>query len=102
MMIQFDGSYHDRLENGEEKCLLLAIDDATSCPIYVEFSENESLSSVISYWYNYFCLHGKPASIYVDKHSSYKVNHGNDRFTTDMLTRFARAMKYLGICVIYA
>ena len=29
MMIQVDGSYHDWLENGEERCLLHAIDDAT-------------------------------------------------------------------------
>lgn len=102
MMIQFDGSYHDRLENGEEKCLLLAIDDATSCPIYAEFSESESLSSIIAYRYNYFHLHGKPSSIYVDRHASYKVNHGSDCFNNEMLTRFARAMKYLGISVIYA
>jgi hypothetical protein len=29
IMIQFDGSYHDWFENGEERCLLHAIDDAT-------------------------------------------------------------------------
>ena len=28
-LVQFDGSYHDWLENGEEQCLLGAIDDAT-------------------------------------------------------------------------
>jgi hypothetical protein len=29
MMTQFDGSYDDWFENGEEQCLLHAIDDAT-------------------------------------------------------------------------
>jgi hypothetical protein len=29
-MIQFDGSYHNWLEDGEQRCVLLAIDDATS------------------------------------------------------------------------
>ncbi|MDR0283009.1 MAG: hypothetical protein LBI53_07160 [Candidatus Peribacteria bacterium] len=30
VMIQFDGSYYDWFENGEEWCLLCAVDDATS------------------------------------------------------------------------
>jgi hypothetical protein len=38
MMVQFDGSYHDWFEDGVTRCLLLAIDDATSELMLAKFA----------------------------------------------------------------
>ena len=102
MMVQFDGSYHDWLWTGEVKCLLIAVDDATGNILDARFGENERLEDVISFWEKYFMKHGKPSSIYLDRHSSYKVNHPQDQFSEEMLTRFRRAMNYLWVEVIYS
>lgn len=102
MMVQFDGSYHDWLETGEKRCLLAAVDDATGDTLEASFTQSERLVDVIAFWENYFRKHGKPASIYLDRHSSYKVNHPQDQFSEEMVTRFKRAMTYLGVAVIYA
>jgi len=102
MMIQFDGSYHDRLENGDERCLLLWVDDATWRCMHVKFTKNESIESVISYREEYFDIYGKPSIIYLDRHASYKVNHRKDQFDHTTITRFETAMRYLGIHVIFA
>jgi hypothetical protein len=75
--------------------MLIAVDDATSKIIEAKFAKNERLIDIIEFWQNYFNKHGKPASIYLDRHSSYKVNHPQDQFDEEMLTRFQRAMTYL-------
>jgi hypothetical protein len=41
MMDQFDGSYHDWLENGAVGCLLCAVDDATSKVTHAKFARGE-------------------------------------------------------------
>lgn len=95
MLVQFDGSYHDWLENGEMKCLLCALDDATSKVIFARFVNGESLQDVFEFWKEYMRKFGKPMAIYLDRHSSYKVNHPNDQFDHEMKTRFQRAMESL-------
>lgn len=102
MLVQFDGSYHDWLWTGEIRCLLIAVDDATGDVIAARFWKNERLEDVIVFWEEYFKKNGKPASIYLDRHASYKVNHPQDQFSEEMLTRFKRAMNYLWVEVIYA
>lgn len=102
MMVQFDGSYHDRLENGEVRCLLAWVDDATGDIIQATFAQNESLDAMIQYRTQYFQTHGKPSIIYVDKHASYKVNHSEDHFDHTTRTRFHTAMNYLWIQIIFA
>ena len=102
IMVQFDGSYHDRLENGETRCLLIAVDDATGDIIEWMFTQSERLIDIIAFWERYFCKHGKPAAIYLDRHASYKVNYPKDQFDEETLTRFKRAMNYLWVEVIYA
>lgn len=88
MMIQFDGSYHDWLENGEEMCMLLGVDDATGDCMHMKFRKNENIHDVIEYWKEYFEIYGKPSVIYLDRHSSYKVNHRKDQFDWSTKTRF--------------
>lgn len=102
MMIQFDGSYHDRLENGKERCLLLWIDDATGKVMHVSFAPWETIKDVIEYWKSYFKMYGKPWCIYLDRHASYKVNHRKDQFDHSTLTRFQTAMWKLWVHIIYA
>lgn len=102
MLVQFDWSYHDWIENGEMKCLLVAIDDATSRVVFARFVDGESLKDVFEFWKEYMRRFGKPRAIYLDCHASYKVNHPKDQFDHDMKTRFQRAMESLWVAVIYS
>ena len=76
-LVQFDGSYHDWFENGEEECLLAAIDDATSRIIHAVFDDDEGVLAVFRFWWAYIETYGRPVAIYLDKFSTYKVNHKN-------------------------
>lgn len=100
-LVQFDGSYHDWFETGEEACLLASIDDATGKASAV-FEDNEGVHAVFRFWRQYFLTHGLPVAIYLDKFSTYKVNHKNAVDNAEMLTQFERAMTELGIRVICA
>lgn len=102
MMLQFDWSYHDWLENWEIWCMLLAIDDATWDLVMMKFCKGESLEDVYQFWYEYMKIHWKPWSIYVDCHASYKVNAPSDQFDEEMKTRFQSWMGKLWIEVIYS
>jgi len=102
MLIQFDWSYHDWLENWKKWCLLCAIDDATSNVVDAIFAKGESLEDIYSFRKEYFRKYGKPQAIYVDCHASYKVNNPQDQFDYEMKTRFQRAMEMLGIVIIYS
>ena len=102
MMIQFDGSYHDWLEDGKERCLLVAVDDATGKIKKMKLAKSENFEEVIEFWKEYFEEIWKPESIYLDKHSTYKVNHGEDIFDEERRTRFAIGMWKMGVKVIYA
>lgn len=100
-LVQFDGSYHDWFEDGTEACLLAATDDATS-EVSATFEDNEGVHAVFRFWWAYFEAHGLPVAIYLDKFSTYKVNHKNAVDNAEMLTQFERAMNELGVKVICA
>lgn len=103
-MIQFDGSYHNWFEgraDAQEQCLLAGIDDATGKPILL-FAANEGIESVYTYWKGYVEEHGKPISIYLDKYSTYKINHPSAVDNSELLTQFQRAMHSLDIRLIVA
>jgi hypothetical protein len=77
-MQQFDGSYHNWLEGrsgDQELCLLLSIDDATGRITHAKFDYNEGVKAVFSFWLEYLDRNGLPVSIYLDKFSTYKINH---------------------------
>lgn len=102
-MEQFDGSYHRWLEDrGEECCLLASIDDATGRITRAEFGQSESVREVSSFWRGYVLTHGKPIAIYLDKFSTYKINHKNAVDNHGLMTQFQRMMKALGITLITA
>lgn len=100
-MIQLDGSEHDWFEGRAPSCTLLVfIDDATSTIFWLEFAKSESTESLMKTTQKYIEQYGRPISFYLDHHSVYKVNLNNS--DGDKLSQFGRAMKELGINLIYA
>lgn len=104
-MLQFDGSYHDWFEgrgDTDKQCLLAAIDDATGTVVQATFAEHEGVLPVMRFWKEYVCSNGKPRSMYLDKFSTYKVNHKIAQEDPDVKTQFQRACNQLGIEPIFA
>lgn len=101
-MQQFDGSYHDWFENGTEACLLASIDDATGKITHAKFDKNEGVVAVFKFWLEYFERNGLPISIYLDKFSTYKINHPSAVDNKDLKTQFERAMNQVGVTPITA
>ena len=103
-MQQFDGSYHNWFENrGLECCLLAAMDDATGKITKMRFVDWEGVKPAFIFWKEYFETHGKPAVIYLDRHSTYKQNAKSLFDDPKVLTQFQRAVKQdLNINIIHA
>ena len=107
-MQQFDGSYHNWFENrneaivGLEQCLLLSVDDATGKITKAVLEYNEGVVPVFNFWKGYFEDKGLSNAIYLDKFSTYKVNHKNAVDNEELMTQFERAMNQLGVRVIHA
>ncbi|OGH18003.1 MAG: hypothetical protein A2770_05005 [Candidatus Levybacteria bacterium RIFCSPHIGHO2_01_FULL_38_12] len=107
---QFDGSYHLWFEerllgeygNPVEVCLLASIDDATSKITHAKFDFNESVIAVFNFWMEYVKILGKPLGIYLDKFSTYKINHKMAVDNLELMTQFQKAMSLLDIKVINA
>jgi hypothetical protein len=79
----------------------LAVDDATGEPIPV-LDKNEGIVAVFKFWKEYILEKGKPIAIYIDKFSTYKINHKNAVDNKEFTAQFQRAMKELDIRVIFA
>ena len=108
-LVQFDGSYHHWFEdrysddNGNsEVCMLAAIDDATGQITRATFSANEGVVAVFTFWKEYILKRGKPLAIYLDRFSTYKINHKSAVDNQELMTQFQRATKDLGIELITA
>lgn len=103
---QFDGSYHNWFEGRNpaipEACLLASIDDATGKITHAAFGRNESVEAVFAFWMEYIKSNGIPSEIYLDKFSTYKINHPNAVDNGELMTQFGRAAKTLGINLICA
>lgn len=101
-MIQYDGSYEHWFENRSgEVCLLASIDDADS-EVWARFDEHEGVKPTFNFWRDYVERFGKPNSIYVDKFSTYSMNHKLAKENPDTLTQFERAAAELNIGIIHA
>jgi transposase len=93
-LVQLDGSYHDWFEGrGAESCLLNFVDDATG-RVYLKFAISENTQDVLKSTWEYVKANGIPRSIYVDRASVY--------YSEGKLTDFGRAMKELGVELIFA
>ena len=102
-MEQFDGSYHHWFEDRSgEYCLLAAIDDATGKITKAVFAQNEGVIAVATFWKEYAEEHGIPKSIYLDKFSTYKVNHMHAVDNYEFLTQFQQMTRRVAITLITA
>ena len=103
---QFDGSYHNWFEgrnpNLPEACLLASIDDSTGKITHAKFDHNESVEASFSFWWEYIIKNGIPSEIYLDKFSTYKINHPMAVDNADLMTQFKRAIVQLKTNLIFA
>lgn len=98
-LLQTDASYHLWFEDRGPKChLYIIIDDATSEITDGYFEPEETTSGYFKLFEPYFLRNGLPVSIYSDKRGVFKVNQGRKKG----ITQFGRAMKELGVELIYA
>lgn len=104
---QMDGSTHDWFEGRGPACVLFVmVDDATNL-LHMRFYDSEDTRSAFDLFGRYVGLHGLPRALYVDKDSIYRVN---DELACEnarqkgkvLLTQFGRAMKSLGVGMIFA
>lgn len=101
-LVQYDGCYEYWFEERGEKCCLLAsIDDADS-QVFARFDNHEGVRPTFNYWRGYLERFGKPNAIYVDRFSTYSMNHKLAKENPDTLTQFERAAKELNIGIIHA
>ena len=106
-LVQLDGSDHAWFEGRGPRCVLLPyVDDATSRVLYGEFVAVEDTWTLLRTTRTYLQRWGRPVAFYVDKDSIYRVNRQatieEQLQDTGPLTQFTRAMRELGIEVIWA
>lgn len=101
-LLQGDGSHHDWFEGRGEKCaLLLFVDDATSKITAAKFFPAETTQGYLEILEQHLQKHGRPGSLYVDKHSIFRINRDEVK-KGDYATHFGRVLKELDIELIYA
>ena len=73
--VQIDGSPHDWFEGRGPRCTLMVfIDDATSRLLALHFAPTETTQAYMETLNQQLAKHGRPAAIYSDKHSIFRVN----------------------------
>jgi len=105
-MIQADGSHHDWFEGRGPWCVLMGqIDDATS-KVSAEFHDYEGTLPFMASFKSYIETKGIPISVYIDRHTTYKSNKKpsieDELENREPLTQVGRALKELGVDVIFA
>lgn len=106
-MVQMDGSHHDWLEGRGPKMVLMGYIDDAKGKVYAKFYEYEGTQPAMDSLKGYIKKNGIPMSIYLDKHSTYKVNKKETYREwpfrdEEELTQFGRACRQLGIELIFA
>lgn len=66
------------------------------------FDFNKGVEAVFNFWMEYVLTLGKPLTIYLDKFSTYKINHKSAVDNFELMTQFQKAMKLLSIQLINA
>jgi hypothetical protein len=105
-MVQADGSHHDWFEGRGPWCVLMGqIDDATS-KVSAEFHDYEGTLPFMASFKSYVKAKGIPISVYIDRHTTYKSNKKpsieDELEDKEPLTQVGRALKELGVDVIFA
>jgi len=101
-LIQLDGSEHEWFEGRGPYCTLLCfIDDATSKIMFLKFVKSENVIDYFDAMRGYIEQHGRPQTVYPDKHSVFRVNR-EGALSGSGMTQFGRAMQELDIQLICA
>jgi hypothetical protein len=105
-MLQMDGSHHAWLEDrGPILALMGQIDDATS-KVSARFYEYEGTIPAMDSMKRYIQRNGIPASVYLDKHTTYKSTAKqtieDELQDRKALSQFEKACAKIGIEVIHA
>lgn len=104
-MIQIDGSHHCWLAGHAPFCLMGYIDDATG-DIFGKFHTYEGTMPILDSFGDFVRKNGIPHSVYIDRHSTYKVNQKTsiqeDLLGEDPKSQFEMVMQDLGVKVIHA
>lgn len=106
-LVQLDGSPHRWFEERADPCSLIAyIDDATSRIMDGAFADYEGTFTLFDATEHYLKTHGKPLSLYVDKHSTFRINRQatieEELKDFQPQSQFGRAMEALRIALIFA
>lgn len=106
-LVQLDGSPHAWFEERNNPCTLIAyIDDATSRIMDGAFMDYEGTFTLFETTAHYLQMYGKPLSLYVDKHSTFKINRQAtiEEELKDLMpqSQFGRAIEQLLIELIFA
>lgn len=101
-LIQIDGSQHAWFEDRGPFCTLIVfIDDATSRIQFMRFFPAETTFAYFKMVELYIEKYGKPMAFYSDKLSVFKIN-ATEAYLGTGETQFGRAMRELGIDLLYA
>ena len=101
-LVQVDGSDHAWFEERGPRCtLLVMIDDATGQLGALLFVSHESFFGYGVAMQLYLAAHGRPGTLYRDKHGIFHVNIPSAGLENN-LTQFGRAMQDLEIQIICA
>ena len=105
-MQQIDGSHHDWFEGRGPACVLMGyIDDATG-NVFARFYAYEGTIPAMDSFKRYSKKYGLPVRVYIDRHTTYKSpkkpSIEEQLADVEPLTQFGRALKELGVEVIYA
>lgn len=103
-MLFLDGSPHHWFGE-EESTLILCTDDATGNPLYGIFQKEEDLDGCFRVCLGVFRRYGLPALFYLDRASQFiTTRHGGLHVSQNAQepTQFERAMRELGIGLIFA
>ena len=100
-LVQIDGSPHDWFEGRAPACTLLVfIDDATGALLALRFVPTESTAAYMSVLREYLAHHGRPVSLYSDRHGVFRVNPKQGDQAG--ITQFGRVLQTLQIEAIHA
>jgi transposase-like protein len=105
-MVQMDGSHHDWFEGRGPWCVLMGyIDDATGT-VYARLYEYEGTLPAMDGFKRYIRLYGIPQSVYLDRHSTYKVTakQSIEEQLNDIqpMSSFEKSLADLDVKVIHA
>lgn len=101
-LVQIDGSPHAWFEDRAGSCTLIVfIDDATSQLLHLRFVPAETTQAYMEALDAYMTRHGRPVSLYSDKHGVFRVN-AKEAASGNGLTQFGRTLETLDIEAIHA